>query len=265
MQGKNKPTIGISCLHFAWNCLDEAFLRCTDEFSFDILELSTNVISAQNIAEIASLQSKYNLLLSLHGWEDLPQLGVDEGIKYALDLLNMCTQIKANYLILHFGTHKNREKGLQILRKILLNVSSIYAKSNVKLCLENHYPYEYHSLNELGSIPEDFLTVIDGIDSNGIGFCLDYGHANMSNNLCSFLQTIGRMISYVHIADNMGYDDDHLAYGEGNIDWDMAFNATIKLGFSGPFVIEFPESRGRCYIDQCTKKIRNIYETHHIF
>lgn len=252
--------VGISCLHFEWKDLEDAFRRCRDDFGFDLLELSTNRLTPEQFPDVARLRQEYGITLGLHAWVNLPKLGVNEGTDRARALLEDCRVMGVRHLVVHLGTHPARREGLEILRRIVAAVASDYAEADVQMCLENHYPYEYGGKNELGGEPEEILAVIDGLPPAGMGFCLDYGHANMSKNTSAFLEQAGRRLSYVHLADNMGEHDDHLAYGEGTVAWEEVLKKTVDIGFTGPFVVEFPESRGRERIDACVAHIRRLVD-----
>ena len=68
--------------------------------------------------------------------------------------------------------------------------------------------------------PGPIKMLMDIIQSQKIGVCLDIGHANYSNSsIDEWFETIGDKIGYMHLSDNMGVYDDHMALGDGNIDW----------------------------------------------
>ena len=63
----------------------------------------------------------------------------------------------AREIVLHFGTHQNREQGIEFTAEIRKHASPQLEASNIKILLENHYSYDYKGLNELGGEPADFL------------------------------------------------------------------------------------------------------------
>lgn len=253
-----KSVMGISCLHFAWNTLDEAFGRCADEFGLELLELSTGKVTPDQFAQVRRLRSKSGLTLGLHAWDDLPKLGLVDGVRAAKELLETCKAMEVKYLILHLGTAPDRKQGLVTMRQIVEAIAPMYDEAGVHLCLENHYAYEYRGLNELGGEPSDFHAIFSPSLPKTTGFLLDYGHSNMTGNHHDFLDELGDRLLYTHIADNMGEHDDHLAWGQGTVDWNDVISYTAARGFTGPYVIEFPEHRGREYIDQCIAEVRRI-------
>ncbi|MBC8231869.1 TIM barrel protein [bacterium] len=254
---KEPLLLGISCLHYEWNSLDEAFNRCVEEFGLELIEFSTGSISEEDYDVCRTLSEKYSVQLGLHAWDNLPAMGQDDGETQALKLLNVCQQMGSKYLILHMGSHPNRKAGIQLITDICARIAPDFEDNNVLLCLENHYPYEYKEQNELGGVPDDFLPLFNLVNSPSIRFCLDYGHSNMADNTDDFIACLHPYLAYTHIADNMGEHDEHLAFGEGTVDWQHVLWATLKTGFRGPYVIEFPELHG---IEFFTKFLQTIKE-----
>ena len=63
--------------------------------------------------------------------------------------------------------------------------------------------------------------LMDRIDDNRIGVCLDIGHANYSHiPVKQWFEELGDRIGYLHLSDNMGIYDDHLSLGDGNVNWE---------------------------------------------
>jgi len=233
-----------------------------EEFGLELIEFSTGRISEEDYTTCRTLSEKYGVQLGLHAWGDLPAMEQDDGVAEALKLLEMCEQMGAKYLILHLGSHPNRNLGIKIVADICDEVASDYEYQDVILCLENHYPYEYGGKNELGGDPNDFLEFFSQVDSPNIRFCLDYGHSNMADNTDDFIERLHPYLVYTHIADNMGEHDDHLAFGCGTVDWKQELAKTLKTGFRGPYVIEFPELHGMEYFHKFVQTIRELDNKH---
>jgi len=233
-------TIGVSCLHYEWGSLEEAFARAAD-YGFDLIEFSTTSLADVDYARVAELSRRSGIGTSLHAWLDSAGQAVSDAIAELREVRAQCVTMGASHLVVHMGSHPERAVGLQRLADVCVIVAPEYAAANVALCLENHYPYAYHGLNELGGDPDDFLAIFGHVASPGLRFCLDYGHSNMAGNTEEFIARLAPWLAYTHIADNMGEHDDHLAAGDGTVDWPAALRQTIQTGFRGPFTIEFPE------------------------
>ncbi len=74
----------------------------------------------------------------------------------------------------------------------------------------------------------------EGIE--GIGMTFDFGHANTIGKVNDFLH-YAKKADHIHIHDNNGMSDEHLALGEGTISWSKV-GKTIAADYSGVVVIE---------------------------
>ncbi len=84
-------------------------------------------------------------------------------------------------------------------------------QSGVRLMLENVYENE----------PAEIRPIFESLPNAGIGFCLDIGHLHAFGNarLQPWLETMGSFLGQLHLHDNAGRRDDHLALGRGRIDY----------------------------------------------
>jgi sugar phosphate isomerase/epimerase len=85
------------------------------------------------------------------------------------------------------------------------------ARAGSRLVLEN--VYERH--------PGELVPLFDDLASQGVGFCLDAGHLSAFGKmrLEEWLPPLGSRIRHLHLHDNDGVQDDHLALGDGHIDF----------------------------------------------
>jgi len=90
--------------------------------------------------------------------------------------------------------------------------------------LENVF---FHLENMLELSPDIMIETIDTISDRRISACLDVGHAhcNSTTPILNWIEKLGNRIGYVHIHDNDGTSDQHLAIGEGNIPFKDICNA----------------------------------------
>jgi len=73
--------------------------------------------------------------------------------------------------------------------------------------------------------PEALQMLIEKIDNRDFGFCFDTGHFNLFSRvpLEQWFMALGRHLVEVHLHDNDGKTDAHLAIGSGNIDFKTFF------------------------------------------
>jgi sugar phosphate isomerase/epimerase len=102
------------------------------------------------------------------------------------------------------------------------------AEQGVRLMLENVY--------EDG--PEDIQFLFKHLQNRQVGFCLDAGHASAfgQSDLAAWLQTLGPHLGQLHLHDNLGHADEHLAMGSGIVDFSKLFKYLKKKSNPPPIV-----------------------------
>lgn len=112
----------------------------------------------------------------------------------------------------------------------LVEIGRQAVEFGVTACLENMI-----SIREfLCRSPGELLGMIDGIE--GIGITVDLGHANTVGMVKEFLPLLPDA-DHLHVHDNHGESDEHLAVGAGTIDWSLA-GPKIGRCYSGVLVVE---------------------------
>lgn len=94
--------------------------------------------------------------------------------------------------------------------------------------------------NAEGDDAESLAPVLDALPT--VGLHLDIGHANIGagrkSNTASLLARYGDRLKHVHLSDNKGKSDDHLAIGAGVIDWRRELRTVKASGYDGTFTLE---------------------------
>ncbi len=122
---------------------------------------------------------------------------------------------------------------------------------DVRICLENMAPSRYMSTSE------SLLGVIRAAGRDNIGICLDTGHLNIQKREehADFIRACGPYLQALHIADNSGASDEHLAPYGGTVDWESTVAALKETGYTGLFNLEIPGTSWRiCHGDPDLKK-----------
>ncbi len=93
--------------------------------------------------------------------------------------------------------------------------------------------------NTDGDDGETLAPVLDVLPT--VGLHLDVGHANLGtrkSHTASLLERYGTRLRHVHLSDNKGKNDDHLAIGAGIIDWKRELKAIKASGYDGFVTLE---------------------------
>lgn len=102
----------------------------------------------------------------------------------------------------------------------------------IQLLLENMLP---HLL--FGPV-RDMMYLLGEIHTCTVGTCLDTGHAHLAGEMGVVIQKLSGHLKMVHVNDNCGDWDAHLALGDGSIDWRWVIRELRQNGFDGTLVLE---------------------------
>ncbi len=78
--------------------------------------------------------------------------------------------------------------------------------------------------NVMDPVPDGFLEVAKGMDHPAFGICVDIGHAHCYSKVTAdeWLSVLAPYVKHVHIHDNDGTRDSHLALGNGTMEFAKA-------------------------------------------
>lgn len=145
--------------------------------------------------------------------------------------------LEAKVAVVHPG-HKGPLEAFQPRSAEKLNLQSVeeltrYASDlGVKLALENM------PRGGLLSRVEDFERFFSSTTVEGLSLALDVGHAKTVGQLSLFLSKFKSLIGHVHLHENDGTADQHLALNPEGGSWLSAVETLGKAGFNGYLVVE---------------------------
>ncbi|MDD1705418.1 MAG: sugar phosphate isomerase/epimerase [Methanoregulaceae archaeon] len=122
------------------------------------------------------------------------------------------------------------DRAWQQQKEALAEIGTVATDHCVLACLENMIGIREF----LCRMPEELTGMVEGID--GIGITIDIGHANTVGKVQEFLPYLAEA-SHLHVHDNHGISDEHLALGAGTIDWDLV-GKSIARDYTGIVVVE---------------------------
>ncbi len=115
-------------------------------------------------------------------------------------------------------------------KEALRQIGKCAHEHSVLACLENMIGVKEF----LCRLPEELIGMTEGIE--GIGMTFDFGHANTIGKVPDFLAHV-KKAHHIHIHDNHGMSDEHLALGDGTILW-KTVGKRIADDYRGVVVIE---------------------------
>ncbi len=106
---------------------------------------------------------------------------------------------------------------------------------NMAICFENLFPRCI-----IGVEPDEFAEIFKLFPS--LRLTLDSGHANIGDQgqgrLMLLAERFGKSIGHLHFSDNHGKRDDHLAIGEGNINFFELVQSLKQTGYDDTLTLE---------------------------
>lgn len=228
--------IGVSSLATFGNKIEEQleYLSTLNLDSIEILHDFPNFnINTETLKSFSIDYSIHSRIIDMNICslnESISKSSINE-IKKSIDLAN---SLDSEIIVVHPGKipflGKNYEDKIYKKSKESFEEIANYGKEmGVLACIENMPKIEgfmYLDLNKLNQLVEELE----------IAMTLDIGHAHTAGftaEECYF-----DSIKHIHIHDNFGNEDSHLALGEGNFDLNQFFNIFSKNKYNGQYIIE---------------------------
>ncbi len=236
--------IGVSSPAFALEPVSKTIEKVADIGKFEVWEIVADLkqLLPKIAPEVKQFMQSYDIDVSIHApFNDLNlgALNLDLrilAIKYIKDTIETAANLGIGTVSFHpghlcpsgiYAPDKVKEANLTSIREL-----AKFAKDfDITLALEN-MPMKFWTL---GNRANDILEMIDNTD---FGICFDIGHAFIMDEIDNFLNSAQTApINNIHIHDNMGRRDEHLALGEGKIDLPYVLKR-LAPKYSGNIIIE---------------------------
>jgi sugar phosphate isomerase/epimerase len=166
----------------------------------------------------------------------------EEAVRQYREAVYLAAEIGASRLVVHEGHMSywklDRRAALQAARQGLVDVLSLARQMGVTLALENTNFGKfamYETWREWADIAASLAPAADA----GLRLTLDVGHATLAGwDLPALLRELAPRIAQLHVHDTSGTADDHLAPGEGVVDWPGLRQALADSGCNAPLILE---------------------------
>ena len=179
--------------------------------------------------------------LTIHApFMDLNPGAVDPMVRSATQLrfkqiLNVASVLKPRAVVFHAAYDKWRYAGrkdiwLDNSMETWDKVMDTAVKIGARVAVENVFDED----------PEALGMLIEKINHPDFGFCFDAGHFNLFSTVPmeQWFETLGKRLVEVHLHDNDGSADSHLALGKGDIDFDKFFTLMQGCAATPVYTIE---------------------------
>ena len=231
--------IGVSNPAFSVMPFQEAFEDISQHFKlWEILSDADHTLpSIRNEVKIATETT--DMKFQVHApFSDINIAALDAGtrnhaIKTTIETIEIADELEMNVVTLHPGYimamgYYDKPRVPKLTRQSLEIIDKAAKDFLIPVALEN-MPSQKYSLCLTASEMSEML------DSLDLRICFDVGHASLNGQMSEFLELKDNFVN-VHLHDNLGDKDKHMALGEGNVGFrDVLENLR---DYEGNYIIE---------------------------
>ncbi len=197
------------------------------------------------------------------------------------EFTNCCRYVKSlggNEIIMHsgyvgFGSHSPIEipQSAHPTREKMYSRAFDLSVKMFKICCNIAKEYGVHIYTEnlntetITTTAEQLVSFVEAVDADNLSIIYDVGHAHYCGlNIPESVKTCGKLLQHTHIHDNFGGTDNHLAVGEGNIDFNAFYKALNDIDYKGLYLFEvFPSTAENFLLslersNECINSIKKI-------
>lgn len=152
-------------------------------------------------------------------------------VEETINLMKVAVDFEPFNFVIHPDlSPENFDQTLSNLRKSLDELIVHARDFEIKLAIETGI--------RNSNISASIVEIVNQLDEDIFGICVDVGHANVGEDPVSALKRSMHRLIEVHVSDNDGEGDTHLVPGDGNMKWDEIINHLKGNKFKGNFVLE---------------------------
>jgi len=223
----------------------EGYLASTPEYLCEILNDGFHLLDSQRIRVLNRVRDSHHLEYVMH----LPFAGLNYAAsnpflrraaqKMVLRALDQAVKLECSHVLIHSGQADpissvfNPESAWRYTDEFLETVGKVATERGVQPLIENNFSPSY-TLNSA----EDMARFFGLGCSRYYKVALDIGHAFLTGDLNEFVERFRGSILELHIHDNRGQSDEHLALDEGMIPWRQTLERLLVNGFDGMAIVE---------------------------
>lgn len=176
-----------------------------------------------------------------------------EANEYLLTVMDKCAEVNAfldcRYMVVHpafnaYADRMEREEEWKLNIERYSRMIPALKKHSVVCCLENMFVARQGKVYEACmSDMNEAAAYIDKLNSiageERFAFCYDTGHGLLvGHDPLESLLRLGSRLKTVHIHDNNGWEDQHIAPYMGRLDWDRFVRGMKAIGYRGALCFE---------------------------
>jgi sugar phosphate isomerase/epimerase len=237
-----------------WDPLGDEELKAVVGHGFSFLEIWGHIpwfdiYSSSMASEVKTMVEDHGLRVrSVHapceaewdissGDDVIRRKSVDEVVL----ALQRCREMGGELVVVHPGRAIVSEGGaagtehdrrIENSMKSFRQIQQAARDNGTRIAVENQWA------NEVGGREQQFLRLLDTLDSQVVGICFDSSHANITPGTLEMFRHISHPIITTHLSDNHGTYDEHKPPFTAAIDWHKMLGFLMERGFRGPWLME---------------------------
>ncbi len=235
--------LGVSYLAFMHRPSAE-IVRIAGDAGFRLLEVILEGHHIQQSREALQAIESYGLELSVHApFADLNIASMnrrirEESLRQVVEAMHCASSLGAELFTIHPGRLSPYSMWFpgEARRHNLASIELLVEHAQehgLVLCIENSPRYAGAMLCSIEELEE----LLGSFSRSELSITLDVGHACTCGDVLEYVTKLGSRISNIHLHDNSGSEDEHLAIGDGCID----FGRLLQLldgAYRGGLIIE---------------------------
>lgn len=147
--------------------------------------------------------------------------------------IRAAARLEARHVVMHPAGRPHGKNRLAFCRNGLAQLSELARAAGVRIAVENPPP------DHLAGSLAEMKWLLDGLDPEALGFCLDTGHAMLGQDpLEDYLRVFADRLLGLHWHENDGSADAHLFPQVEDGRWDQFLAALDAVGYDLPITLE---------------------------
>lgn len=176
----------------------------------------------------------------------------DAVINRRIQALHLTSRLGAHHVVVHPGIKERGEERLTNCRTSLTRLADAARGLGIMIAVENLPP------GYVGESVAEMRRILEGLDPNVIGFCLDTGHAMLgADSYTDYIREFGDRMIAIHWHGNDGTEDGHAFPADGTRSWDDFVAALDEVGYDLPITVEAVPPEGVSW-DSALRSVREI-------
>ena len=175
-----------------------------------------------------------------------------EHVSTVKNAIKYCSKLGIKNIVVHSGYEQgiSKKENFERNREFYLRIFDVAEDYKVNVLTENFNKMMFDDVYWIDSA-EDLFEFIEFAGHPFLHACWDAGHGNMQElGQCEALKILGKHVYGIHVQDNYGDHDSHIAPFFGSLNIDSLMHGLMDIGYAGYFTFEasrmfYPSSKRR--------------------